>query len=207
VAEAITLNIDTQGSIDEAVHALRSVRGGANNAIARALNRTVGTIKDTAATEVSQTFSNVGADSVESGMRVSRATASKPSVTVTRKSPRWQARRFPTIDNTNPGVRGGAPVGIRPRKSGSRMMLDAEGNQSKAFMVRNINGTVDRGSGVYRRIGNHRDRLTLARGLSVPDMLSEYDVRSAVEERAAARLQLELDREIQTLLKSKGAQS
>ena len=86
------------------------------------------------------------------------------------------------------------------------MNLDAEGKLSKAFMVRNTSGNVTRGSGLYRRIGNHRDRLTLARGLSVPDMLSEYDVRSAVEQRATIRLQQELDREIKTLLKSEGAQ-
>jgi|GEM_PF-2506624 len=208
MADAITLNIDTKGSIDEALQALRNVRGGAKQAIARALNKTAGTIKDTAAKEVSKAFVNIGEQSVKDGMRVSKATVSNASVTVTRKGPRFQARRFPIVENPSPGVRGSAAAAIRPRRSGGQMTLGAEGKLSKAFMVRNTHGDVTRGSGLYRRIGNHRDRLTLARGLSVPDMLSEYDVRSAVEERAAARLQLELDREIRTLLnKSEGAQS
>jgi len=207
MSEAITLNIDTQGSINEALQALRSVKGGAKQAIARAINRTANTVKDAAADEVSRAFVNVGAESVKKGMRISKATASNASATISRKGPRWQARRFPIIENTRPGVRGGEAAAIVPRRSDGRMTLGAEGKLSKAFMVRNTSGDVTRGSGLYRRIGNHRDRLTLARGLSVPDMLSEYDVRSAVEERAAAKLQIELEREIQALLKSKGAET
>jgi len=206
MAESFTLNIDTKGSIDEAVQALRNVRGGAKQAIARALNRTAGEVQTAASEEASQIFT-VDKDSVKKRMYVSKATPSNPSVTITRRGPRWQARRFPIIENTNPGVRGGAAAAIVPRRNGGRMTLGAEGKLSKAFMVRSTNNnSVSRGSGLYRRIGNYRDRLVLARGLSVPDMLSEHDVRSIVEQRAEARLKLELDREIQELL-NKGASS
>ena len=204
MSNAVTLNIDTKGSIDDAMQALRNVRGGANKAIARALNKTANTIKETAAKEVSQTFV-VSEEAVKDGMRITKATASNASVTVSRKGPRFQARRFPIVENPRPGEKGTAAAAIRPRRSGVQMTLGAEGKLSKAFMVRNTSGNVTRGSGLYRRIGNHRDRITLARGLSVPDMLSEYNVRSAVEERAAIRLQQELDREIKALLKSEGA--
>lgn len=204
MAESITLNIDTSDA-EEALQALRNVKYGAREAIARALNRTAGEIKVAASEEASAVFT-VSEETVKARMSVKRATPSGLSVTVRRKGPRWKASRFPMIDNENPGVKGGKEGGIRPYRSGSRIMLGAEGKLSKAFMVRGVKKEIKRGVGLYRRIGNHRDRITHARGLSVPDMLSDYQVRSAVEQRAQARLALEVDREIRELLEKSGAE-
>jgi len=205
----------------DAIRALRDVRGGSKEAITRALNGTIGTIKSAAADEASSHFT-VNEQSVKDGMMVSRATASKPSITVSRRGPRFQARRFPLIPNVNPGIKGGKAAAIRPWRNGAEMVLGAEVVQgrngptpmSKAFLIDNSRNStrVSRGTGLYRRVigkknsSGGRSALVLARGLSVPDMLNEYPVRSVVEERAEAKLQLELDREIRALLKKAGAE-
>ncbi|MCL2392619.1 MAG: phage tail protein [Oscillospiraceae bacterium] len=190
--DAITLNIDTDGGIEEAVQALRSVSGGADKAIARAFNKTAGYMKDTAANEVPNVFT-VSGKSVKAGMKIRKAKTSSLSAEISRSGPPLYARKFSFDANTSPGIRGGSAVFLRERHSGGRH-LDSIGGKSKAFVV---------GRGlVMRRPTSARLPIIHAEGISVPEMLSEPNVRSVIQERGAARLTQELDREIQALLKN-----
>lgn len=205
MSEAISIDISTKG-VDEAIQLLRNIRGGTKKAIVRALNRTAEGIKKDGSAEASRAFI-VSKEIVKKHMRVSAATSVNPSVIVSRKGPRFLAKRFPRNANTNPGVSGGKAVFLRPRRDGSGWSLDAEKNLSKAFVVRDKKGKMVRGPGIYRRIGNNRNHITHARGLSVPDMLGAPDVHSVIQQKAAIRLRQELDNEVKKLLKSEGAQS
>ena len=195
----IAINIDSTG-IEEAQRLLQNVKGGAQPAIMQALNVTAAGIKTDGSREASKVF-YVNRDTVRSRMQVSKATTNNLRIIVSRKGPRFFARRFPHDANTRPGVKGGSPVFLRTRRDGSGVSLDAEGKLSKAFVATLPN----RGRGIYRRIGPHRDRLTHARGLSVPDMLGAPDVRSVVQEGASKRLRSEIDRQVKLILeKSEG---
>lgn len=207
MAESIILNIDTDGSIDEALQALRNVQGGAKEAIVRALNRTSAGLKEYAGEEVSKVFV-IPPKGVKSLMKATRATVSNTNAVVSREGPGLFASKFPYDANQDPGVRGGRAVYLRPRQSGGGTLLDAEGSKSKAFVstMRNSRTGVrnSRGS-VFRRTSSNRIPLEKPYGPSVPEMLAEPSVRSAVEQRTQARLVLEFDREIQALLKKSEA--
>ena len=206
---AININIDTSG-IDRATEHLQHVKGGAQIAIKKAMNVTVTGIRTDAGRLTPKTFA-VDAETVKKRMWVTRATDSSLSAEVGRSGPRFFARNFPRDPNTMPGRRGGKAVFLRPRRDGGGWFLDSERNLSKAFVVTNASGNrkdgsprrkMNRGSGIYRRIEGHRSRLVHARGLSVPEMLGDVEVRRAIEANATRRLNTELDRQVALMLKN-----
>lgn len=195
----IHFDIDHQG-VEDAKQILRHVKDGARTAIQRALNRAATGIKTDGARETSKTFF-VDSDTVRSRMVVSKASKTNLSITVSRKGGRFLARNFPRDPNTMPGVKGGKAVFLRPRRDGGGMYLNADTERgksgvSKAFMAT----TPSRGRSILRRIGKHRDRLTHARGLSVPEMLGDADVTKVIQAGAATRFNKELDHQVNHLL-------
>jgi len=197
---ALQINIDTSG-IDSTKEHLQHIKGGAQTAVKAAMNKAAIGIRADAGRETSKAFA-VDSDTVKKRMWVTKATDSNMSAEVGRRGPRFFARNFPRTDNPSPGRRGTAAVFLRPRRDGGGWFLNEERGLSKAF-VATLPG---RGRGVFRRIGNHRSRLTHARGLSVPEMLSDAFVRQTIEANATKRLNEELDRQVVRLL-GKGAGS
>ena len=192
---AIQIDIDTSG-LEKAAEHLKHIQGGAQVAIKAALNTTAYSIRTNAGKEVFRAFAVKSQETATKRMFVKKATESNLTATVERRGPRFFAKDFPFDPNTSPGRRGGKAVFLRPRRDGSGWSLDAERNLSKAFVAT----LPSRGGGIYRRIGNHRNRLTHARGLSVPDMLGDADVRRAVESAASQRLNKEVDIQIRKIL-------
>jgi len=190
----LQISIDTSG-IDRAKEHLQHIKGGAETAIRAAMNKAATGIKADAGKLTSKAFA-VDSDTVKKRMWVTKATESNLAAEVGRRGPRFFARNFPRTDNPTPGRRGTAAVFLRPRRDGGGWFLNEERGLSKAF-VATLPG---RGRGVFRRIGNYRSRLTHARGLSVPEMLSDVDVRTAIEANATKRLNSELDRQVALLL-------
>jgi len=201
---ALQINIDTSG-IDRAKEHLQHIKGGAQTAVKAAINKAAIGIKTDAGRETSKAFA-VDSDTVKKRMWVTKATDSSMSAEVGRRGPRFFARNFPRTDNPSPGRRGTAAVFLRPRRDGGGWFLNEERGLSKAF-VATLPG---RGRGVYRRIigkvnsDGGRSSLIHARGLSVPEMLSDAFVRQTIEANATKRLNEELDRQVDRLL-SKGA--
>ena len=203
--DEITLNIAGDG-LEEALERLRHIKGGAEEALMRALNAAGSSVRNNAPKEVVKAF-DVDKKLIGKRMYVARAKPGNLSVTVGRRGRRWLAKWFAHDPNTMPRKRGGKAVFLRPRRDGTGgRHLDAhhpEGAKhpvSKAFLADLPSDRGSRGSGIYARIGPYRNRLTHARGLSVPEMLSEPDVRSAVERGAEYALQVAVDKEIQKLL-------
>lgn len=102
--------------------------------------------------------------------------------------------------NTSPGRKGGKAVFSKLKRYDSGIFLneDAIGGSrvSKAFMAT----LPSRGRGVYRRIVGKKtkgnQRLTHARGESVPEMLGHPDVRRSIESGAQDRYGKEFDRQL-----------
>ena len=199
--DEITLNISSAG-LEEALERLRHLGDKAEDALIRALNTAGSAVRSSIPKEIVKAF-DVNKDIVGKRIYISRAKQGDLSVTVGRRGKRWLAKRFNRDPNTMPRQRGGSPVYLRPRRDGTGgKSLDAhhptgaEHPVSKAFIAHLPN----RGRGIYARIGHYRDRLAVAKGLSVPEMLNEPDVRSAVERSAEYALQVAVDKEIQKLL-------
>jgi len=196
----IQIAID-DAAIEEVAHLLRHVKDGAKTAIRHALNAAVNGIKTDGAREVSKIYA-VGKETVKRRMWINKSTTDNLAAEATRKGPRFFARSFPHDRNTNPGVRGGKAVFLRPRRDGGGWFLDADATRGKSGVSKAFVATLpSRGRGVFVRIGNHRDRLTHARGLSVPEMLGDPEIRRKIEAGASERLNKELDRQVKLMLK------
>ena len=193
--DGIEIKIDT-ADLERKVSVLSHIKGAAPKAISHAMNRAMDGIKTDAGKVVPKTFVNVDKEAVQKRMWVNRATRDNLTASIRRKGPRLQARRFPYDPNTNPGVRGGQAVFLRPRKDGGGWHLKAERRLSKAFVVMDKKGKMKRGPGIYRRIGKHRDRLTHAEGLSVPEMLEDAQIQKVLQEGAINRFNKNLDSNI-----------
>jgi len=185
--EVITIAINS-AELEQKLSVISHIKNAAPRAIMRAMNKTVAGIKTDSSREVSKVFA-VQKSSVKKKMFVKR---DDNSITVIRKGPRFFARSFPYDRNTNPGVRGGKAAFLRPYRDGSGWSLDSERGLSKAFVAR----LPKRGFGVYRRIGKYRNRLTHARGLSVPEMLNEPNIKQVINQNAMKRFHKELDHQI-----------
>ena len=201
--DGIEINIDN-AELERKVAVLNHIRGAAPRAISHAMNRAIVGVRTDIGRVVPKTYVNVGRETAQKGVWINRATTSNLSASIRRKGPRLQARRFPHDPNTNPGVRGGQAVFLRPRKDGGGWHLKAERNLSKAFVIRDKNGKMKRGPGIYRRIKNHRNRLTHARGLSVPEMLADTQVRKVIQDGAVSRFNKNLDSNIANELRKAG---
>ena len=199
--EDITLNITGDG-LKDALDRLNEIKGGAEPALMRALNSAGFSLRSIAVKEVVKTF-NVSLEFVK--LNMSKAKPGRLSVTVGRRGKKWLAKWFPHDPNTMPRQRGGKAVFLRPRRdgTGSRYLDEhhpegAEHPVGKAFMAHGPRT----GEGIFARIGPYRERLTTPRGMSVPEMLNEPDVRSAIQRSGEYALQAAIDKEIQKLLES-----
>ena len=200
---SINIDIDTSG-IDRATEYLRHIKGGVQTAIKNAMNTAVTGIRTDAGRKTSKVFA-VDDATVKKRMWVTKATDRNLSAEVGRRGPRFFARNFPRDPNTMPGRRGGRAVFLRPRRDGGGWLLNADTEIGKHGVSKAFVATLpSRGRGVFRRIGNYRNRLTHARGLSVPEMLGDAEVRGTVEANAAKRFNEELDRQVRLLLKKNG---
>ena len=189
---AITIDIDTSG-IDAAVEHLSRIKGSTPEAIKKSLNVAVVGMKSDAGREVSKAFV-IDAATVKQRMRVTKAKVNSLSAEVERRGRPFTATRFPFDPNTMPGIRGGRAVFVRYRRDGGGELLDAERHLSKAFAVGGAGGRV------FRRTSPQRMPIDFARVISAPEMLSDAEVRRAIEAGAVRRLNEELDRQIHQLL-------
>jgi len=197
------INIDTS-EIEKVQRRLAHIKGGAETAIQRAINVAVVGIRTDGAREVSKEFM-VSKQAVREKMVVIKASRANLDAVAKRKGPRFFAKNFPRTPNTNPGQRGGKPVFLRPHRSGDGWHLRSDASRgksgvSKAFVVRDRHGKMKRGPGIYVRIGNRRNRLAHARGLSVPEMLGNSRIRETIQAGATMRLNKELDRQVNLIL-------
>ena len=203
--DAMNISIDTSG-IDRAVEHLRHVKGGVETAVKKAMNTAVIGIKTDAGREASRAFT-VDPETVKKRMWVTKATDGNLSAEVGRRGPQLFALNFPRDPNTNPGRRGGKAVFLRPRRDGGGWFLNADSEVGKSGVSKAFVATLpSRGRGIFRRIGNYRNRLTHARGLSVPEMLGDAEVRRAIETNATRRFNEALDRQVAQILNQGGGQ-
>ena len=203
--DAMNISIDTSG-IDRVVEHLRHVKGGAQTALKEAMNTTVVGIKTDAGREASRVFT-VDPKTVKKRMWVTKATDGSLSAEASRRGSQLFALNFPHDPNTKPGRRGGNAVFLRPRRDGGGWFLNADSEVGKSGVSKAFVATLpSRSEGIFRRIGNYRDRLTHARGLSVPEMLGDAEVRGAIETNATRRFNETLDRQINQILNQGGGQ-
>ena len=199
--DEMTLNIAADG-LEEALERLRHIKGGAEEALMRALNAAGSSVRNNAPKEVVKAF-DVNKGAIAKRMYLERARPGDLSVTVGRRGKRWLAKWFAHDPNTMPRMRGGKAVFLRPRRDGTGgRLLDAhhpEGEThpvSKAFLA----DLPVRGRGIYARKRGDRNSLVHVRGLSAPEMLKEPDVSGAVERGARYALQIAINKEVKKLL-------
>ena len=196
---SLSISIDTSGA-DRAVESLRHIKGGIQTAVKNATNKAIDGIRTDAGKEASRVFA-VSSKAVKKRMWVTKANDTNLSAEVGRRGPRFYARNFPHTPNTNPGRRGGRAVFLRPRRDGGGWFINADPTIGKSGVSKAFVATLpSRGRGVFRRIGNYRNRLTHARGLSVPEMISDNEVRNIVQTNATRRFNQELENQVNQLL-------
>ena len=197
------VTIEKLAGIDGIREVLSKTKAGASKAHDRAVRRALQGMKTDAVRGVGKTYT------------VKRKLA-KDSITFLRgkggifsSGKRINAFFFKHRKNTSPGRRGGKAVFFKMKKYESGIFLNettiGRSRVSKAFMA----NLPTRGKGVYRRIigkqTNGEDRLTHARGESVPEMLNHPEIRDSIQKGAVERFNKEFDhqlnRELQSALK------
>jgi len=201
--DGLVINID-QGDIQRKLDLLREIRGGAGKAFDEAVKSTAQVIRTDAGKYTSQIY-DIDSKSVTRRFSINYHAN---GVSVERKGPRFFARNFRHDRNPSPGVRGTKAVFLRPRRDGGGWELTADSQRgvkksgvSKAF-VATLPG---RGRGVYVRVGNYRNRLAHARGLSVPEMVGNTQVVQQINDGAIARFNKVIDQQVNSMLNNKGA--
>ena len=182
---AVTLTGD---QIARAAEALQHIAGGAEKAMARAINRAIEGARVAAVKDIRVRY-NVKARDVRQTMTLRRAKPSDLSASVTsigRKLPLFAFAPRPSKPGT--GGKGRSHLTVSVRK-GRRT------KHRRAWV-----GTFGSRLQVAMRVGKKRRPIRVLKGPAIPQMLGVPDVIAEVERVATERLDQRIDHEIRVLL-------
>ncbi len=182
-----------QEDIREAQRLLRHISGGAEKALARAVNRTLTGTRSEATRQVRGKFI-VKAQTVRDTMEIRKASSGKPQGLLVSRGRPMSLTRFRVTPNAPKSTRGKSVQG-RPR---ARLSV-TKGKQAtlqRAFLAR-----VNSGVGLFQRKGRgHRAPMRKLYGPSVPQMLHHGRIAEEIETTTAERMKKELNHQVAYLL-------
>lgn len=180
----LSIDVD-KNKISEVEKALGSYYKQAPTAIFRALNRAATNINSNIKKEVRKEY-NIKAGDVNETLTVKRANKSNLSASVMSMGGLTPLDKFKVSPKTiNPNRK--SPIKIGVKKDGVKVVLDA--------FVADVNGTK-----VFQRTGEARLPIRMLFGPSVPQMLSNEDIRKEIETQGQETFEKRLSHEIDRIM-------
>lgn len=172
---------------------LASIKGGANRALANALNRAALGARTDAVQQVTKAYM-IKANSVRDTIKVKHASVNSLIARIESKSKVMPLIKFKVVPNSH--FSGGKrPAILRAEiKRGETKLWHG------AFIINKRSG----GVGVFVRKGKDRLPIKEKFSLSVPQMLGSPNISKYIEENAVERLDKNLDHEINRILRGYG---
>ena len=183
-----------QSRLDYARAALRSVRGGAETAIYRALNKAVRHARTASVRYVCENY-NVRPSEVRKNLTVSLASRNKQNAQLVQKGSPLALSKFLIAPKKPPNQKGKKPETRARTIAGVRFATRKE--LPHAFVARMQNGHI----GIWSRAPERGRRSIRQRyTTSVPQMLNNEAVMNRLDEESRQIMNDELDRQVELLL-------
>jgi hypothetical protein len=176
------IDLNTE-NIEHTQKALAGIKGGAEKALSRSLNKAVKGIRTDAVRSAREEYVAKAKD-IRSTIRISR---SKPNALRASAVSRGKRISLYNFKVSKQNVKQKRPVRVQVKNTGGAMKPLAH-----AF-VRTMNGSQ---TGVFERVGKRRLPIKKLTGPAAPTMIGSETVRIAIEENALRRFEKELDHQI-----------
>lgn len=188
---SVSLSV-SQNQFNEAKKMLSSIPGGAEKAVARALNRALESAKTSMSKGVRERYT-IPASKISESIKIIRANPQRLIATMLTTSARLAIPVFRISPKTPPSQKG-IPVKLREKVT-SEILSGVSKQWSHAFLARMRSGHL----GIWKR-QRGGNRILEAKSLSVPQMLGFNAILSEGLNIAQANLDKELARQIDLIL-------
>jgi hypothetical protein len=206
VSGSIQIHIDVS-EVRKKLKALDGIKGGAQKAIMRSMNKAVTGMRTDAKKEVATRYT-VKQKDVSDKLTLKKASMTDLTIVMSSKGRPMRLAHFKTKANKKAGTPGAPTVYASVKKGGAGGFTG--GFMATMVSTNGITGVFRRtgrfkvvGKGAYK--GQMREQIEQLHGPGVVQMLDEQQVRTAIQEKGAERFNKELDHQIEFLLdKQKG---
>lgn len=187
---SVSIEVD-ESRFNEVKNILAGIRGGAEKAIARALNRAAESAKTALSKGVRERYT-IAPSEISKSIKILKASPQNLKATMISNSARMSITKFKTSPKSPPSQKG---IPVNSRKKISTEIISGNSKTWKhAFLARMKSGHL----GLWSRAGRGLSEIKTA---SLPQMLGFNPILSEGLEIAQMNLDKELDRQIALILK------
>lgn len=176
----------SDSQVEKAQRMLSGIKGGAEKAMARAINRAVENAKSNVVSSVRENYTAKAGD-IRKTIKISKANPKKLQAAVTSVSQLVELSSFKVSPKTVNGKRR-SPIRAAVKKGSPKPL-------GQAFIAR-VNGK----NRVFERVGAKRLPVRQLYGPSIPQMIGNPSVLNKIMEQAQQTLEKRLDHEISAML-------